>query len=253
MRYRPINPEVKKYLKYNPETGSINWTRKPCRRIRIGDLFGGASKGNYIQGVFKGQHIYTHRLAWYLHTGTDPLEKTIDHINGDGRDNRLANLRLAETFSEQMMNIGALGYSWCKRGNLFTSQFNGEGEKNKHLGKSECPLLARIKYHDYVTTIYPKLQIPFVPRGEIKGRPNEAVFRTYERTCRAVGYYWNKANEVFIAQTIDTEKKTLYLGSYDCPLIARLAYVDYNRDRYGRPIPFIPNNRILGRLTIKAA
>lgn len=34
-----------------------------------------------------------HRLAWFLHHGSFP-EETIDHINGNPKDNRLCNLRM---------------------------------------------------------------------------------------------------------------------------------------------------------------
>lgn len=46
---------------------------------------------------------YEHRLIWMLVNGEDPAE-TIDHINMDRADNRLANLRLADGF-EQAWNL----------------------------------------------------------------------------------------------------------------------------------------------------
>ena len=51
---------------------------------------------------FLGQEIGVHRIAWALHHGEYPLLE-IDHINGDGADNRLCNLRLA-TSSQNNQN-----------------------------------------------------------------------------------------------------------------------------------------------------
>lgn len=48
--------------------------------------------------------IYRYRAKWVLAYGTSPV--SIDHINGDGSDDRLENLRAA-TPSQQNMNRGA--------------------------------------------------------------------------------------------------------------------------------------------------
>jgi len=46
----------------------------------------------YKAGNFLGRRVYAHQAVWFLVNGEWP-ENVIDHINGDGHDNRIANLR----------------------------------------------------------------------------------------------------------------------------------------------------------------
>jgi HNH endonuclease len=59
---------------------------------------------HYAMGRINGKLTYLHRVLM----GEPSL--TVDHINGDGLDNRRANLRLA-THSQQNMNARAFGRS----------------------------------------------------------------------------------------------------------------------------------------------
>lgn len=92
-------------IDYNPETGAMVWRR------RNAVLFGGdagrcagwntryagrpalqcADSEGYRHGSVLGCHVKAHRAAWIIVYGREP--ETIDHINHNKADNRIANLR----------------------------------------------------------------------------------------------------------------------------------------------------------------
>ena len=89
-------------LSYDPETGVISW-KVNRGRVKAGDAAGYHHKGdNYLYVKIRPNRYPAHRLAWFLHYGRWP-ENVIDHINGNGTDNRLCNLREA-TIGENMFN-----------------------------------------------------------------------------------------------------------------------------------------------------
>ena len=82
---------MKKFLAYDPQSGNIVFTDNRFGAKEIGQVAGYTDKG-YVRLQHRDRHFMAHRVAWALHYGQWP-EHTIDHINKDGTDNRIENLR----------------------------------------------------------------------------------------------------------------------------------------------------------------
>ena len=132
-------------LRYEPETGKVYWKAKPsphAHRTRIGGEAGYLLRdqwNTYRQIGIDGRIYLAHRLAWLLHFGVWPTNQ-IDHMDGDGLNNRPKNMRDVahqENLKNQRMqrnNIsGVTGVSWHKRDGKWRATINING-KRKSLG-----------------------------------------------------------------------------------------------------------------------
>lgn len=79
---------------YDPETGSLTWKNQRGNR-EAGDQIG-THHMDALRARVCGVLVLNHRIAWYKAYGTWP-KGHIRHLNGIRDDNRLANLRDAET------------------------------------------------------------------------------------------------------------------------------------------------------------
>ena len=104
---------VRECLDYDPDTGIFTWRERPLAHFSSphGQLItnardAGKAAGSKHEAGRQGERIYwgiriagvfypAHRLAWLLVYGIDPGQYEIDHIDGDGLNNRITNLRLA--------------------------------------------------------------------------------------------------------------------------------------------------------------
>ena len=140
MKYRPLPPleELKEFLDYNPNTGIFTWI-KGRQAIKVGQVAGKTTGNGYVRIRFKSQtdksrycgyDYFAHRLAYYMYHGADPLEKLIDHIDGDKSNNKIKNLRLATVSQNQMHRVnlasdntsGATGVVWNKNRKKWKAQ-----------------------------------------------------------------------------------------------------------------------------------
>lgn len=97
---KPTDDEIREKFIYDKKTGHIGvlvcdeFVRVDKRSTRNGI--------EYLSVSINGNTFLSHRLAWFLHTGSWPRNH-IDHINHDGCDNRIENLRDV-TRSENLRN-----------------------------------------------------------------------------------------------------------------------------------------------------
>ena len=148
--------QLRALLHYDPETGLFTWregiahwraglpagtetTRgtKWATHVVIG--LGTTSTRRYAEIGIRKNVYRAHRLAWLYVYGEWP-ERDIDHINGDGTDNRIINLRLATTAQNAMNRMlrrdntsGVKGVSWNKKSGQWLAHI-GYGGKILHLG-----------------------------------------------------------------------------------------------------------------------
>lgn len=136
---------AKALFEYDPESGRLTW-RLTTNCFKKGEEAGTVSKNSeytsYRTVYVFAQGYKTHRIAWLLQTGSWP-EKYIDHVDGDGLNNKWSNLREASP-SENGMNqkvrsdskSGVKGVSYDSARNMWYAYINLDG-KRKHLGRHD--------------------------------------------------------------------------------------------------------------------
>jgi hypothetical protein len=143
---------AKTLLRYEPSTGVFYWTVTRGRSAKAGDVAGVASDTGHLQIKVSQRVFKAHRLAWAFQFGTHP-DGEIDHINGNRRDNRIANLRVVDrlgnasniTTANTKNRTGFLGVRVDSRRNKFQAAIQRQG-KFKHLGMFDTPEEAHAAY-----------------------------------------------------------------------------------------------------------
>lgn len=104
----PSREELLATFDYDPETGVLRW-KAPRRKIRVGDVAGSLQKSGRIAVGSREKKIYAHRIIWKMMTGEEPPE--IDHKDTDPANNRWANLRTADRFTNNQNRRKSAGTS----------------------------------------------------------------------------------------------------------------------------------------------
>jgi len=130
--------EADKLFSYDSTTGNL------IRKVRAGKCLAGSVAGNsngkgHLRLHYNKVQYYVHRVCWLLYYG-EPAPRLIDHINGNGEDNRIDNLRLA-TNRQNMYNMkltkrntsGVKGVSWHKATSKWRATISENG-RHKQIG-----------------------------------------------------------------------------------------------------------------------
>lgn len=136
----PCPTLLRQLLRYDPETGKLFW--KPRARIWFKsdsawkvwttrfleqEAFTSPDGDRYLTGTIFGQKAAAHRVAYAIHHGVWP--QILDHIDGDGRNNRLENIRsvdrLQNARNSKMPNTntsGIAGVRFCRTHSRWVAQ-----------------------------------------------------------------------------------------------------------------------------------
>lgn len=130
--------------------GNLVWKKvinSNCKRY-LGKIAGSEKQSGYMCIVLSGKTYYTHRLIFLYHHGF--LPKTVDHINGNKKDNRIENLREVTQQQNTFNSIkkstntsGIKGISWHKQCKRWRAECCING-KNFYLGLFDSIEEARI-------------------------------------------------------------------------------------------------------------
>lgn len=151
---------LRELLSYDPETGLFHW-RISYRRTKTGDRAGAFSHG-YVAIMTDGYLNRAHRLVWLYVHGRWPLNQ-IDHVNGNRADNRLENLREADSkingqnkqVAQANNTTGFLGVSFKRKKFRARIKVNGRqlalGSFNTPEAAHEAYLIAKRQHHEGCT------------------------------------------------------------------------------------------------------
>jgi hypothetical protein len=139
---------LRELLDYDPDTGWFRW-RVSSQRVRVGQIAGNYARRGYWDIMVDGRSYRAHRLAWLYMTGKFP-DRELDHIDGDGTNNRFSNLREA-TRSQNMANSRRRSDSKCdfkgvyQRDSSCFAHITTNG-RQIHLGRFNTPEEAHAAY-----------------------------------------------------------------------------------------------------------
>ena len=127
---------------YDVETGDFRWKVRSSKCVRLGEIAGASTSNGYTRLRLNGVEYLAHRIAWLYVYGEHP-SNLIDHIDGNKKNNAIANLRVV-TMSENSQNqkramsgnkCGVLGVTFEKQTKKFKASINIGGVVSKTLGR----------------------------------------------------------------------------------------------------------------------
>jgi len=146
---------IRSLIDYDPETGLLTWKPRPLemfpedRQVSIAAAWNAKNAGKeacacvdggYKQGGLFYNKLKAHRAAWAIMTGEMPRGQ-IDHINGDGTDNRWENLRLVDSTGNARNQkkhrtnpSGHTGVCWHKPTEKWEAYY-WDGKNNRTIGR----------------------------------------------------------------------------------------------------------------------
>lgn len=188
----------------------------------------------YAVGWHEGRKIRMHRFL----LGAKPSE-IVDHVNGNGLDNRRANIRITDNYgntrNRRQRSVMASKYKGvCRRPRgrwAATIRIDG---KQRSIGEYASELEAALAYDAAALHYYGEYACPNLPGIAEPATREELLRRNYHREGRLRGAF-PRPNGKW-ASSIHVSGANQYLGTFDTELAAALAY-----DEAARPLGRITN------------
>ena len=129
-------PRCESYFSSNGNFKSWNSRRSGKRAGTISSAR--RARARHIQIVFEGRRLYAHRVIWEMHFGAIPGEMQIDHIDGNGCNNLLKNLRLVTAEGNRKNQplrkdnkTGLFGVRWWAAKHRFEAYIDSGGKRTR--------------------------------------------------------------------------------------------------------------------------
>jgi len=121
--------------------------------VTVGSAAGNTNDKGYIRTKICGKYYLNHRIIFYINTGIDPIDREVDHIDGNPRNNNPSNLRLATHGQNQQngrcyRNNGSKlrGVHWHKQHRKFCVSIQKDN-KRVHVGLYKNKTEAALAYN----------------------------------------------------------------------------------------------------------
>jgi len=154
---RPIEETLREALRYDYESGKLfwkdDWWPGSTKSREVGYLDGKQrnSQTGYIRFYHRDQRFMAHRVVWLLHYGEWP-DGEIDHIDGNGLNNRIENLRVVDRkqnmYNRPIYKCNKIGYKgvWLDERSRRYRATISKDKKAYWLGTYNCPIEAARAY-----------------------------------------------------------------------------------------------------------
>jgi HNH endonuclease/AP2 domain len=128
----------------------LKWKISPARCAKAGDVAGSIwtnkqTGQQYCKVVFNKTSWYVHRILWVMRNGSIEVELDIDHLDGNGLNNSVDNLRLVSTAvnsrNKKQRNNNSSGVTGVS--------FKTNGKGNTYAVSRWCDLLGKEKSKNF--------------------------------------------------------------------------------------------------------